>query len=426
MGSDVALDSAKPIAPSADGSAAVDGRLADWLRRVAEIGPGLAARAALNDQAAGFAVEDFADLRRSGLLGLCVPVEDGGLGAGMEAFMRVAAELGRFSGATALGFSMHATQSLWTGPVMAALGLPAADAQAHRSRLVDHNTAIVQQGRLCAQAISEPGAASAGVAPFATQARVVDGGWRVSGHKVFVSMAGHADVYGVLCTEIGGHGLCGSRADTLFLRVPADAPGLRVEGAWDPLGMRATVSRGLRLDEVFVPAGALLLPRGAWHLAAGRFPHMLAMLMPAYMGQAQAAYDFTVDYLLGRVPGMAPVQRRMYPTKQAAVAQMRVQLEGMRALFLQTAREARIDPDHDARMRLYAAQYTVMEGAHDLCRLALRTCGGQAMMRSFPLERLFRDTRCGALMLPLTAELCLERLGHECLYQGPMDDEVIE
>jgi alkylation response protein AidB-like acyl-CoA dehydrogenase len=123
---------------------------------------------------------------------------------------------------------------------------------------------------------------------------------------------------------------------------------------------------------------------------------------------------------------MPKVLRRQYPTKQIAVAQMRVTLEQTRALFLQNAREARIDPDKDARMRLYATHYTIMENANALAALAIRTCGGQSMLKSLPLERLYRDSRCGSLMLPWTAELCLDRLGRECLYEAGERDEAIE
>jgi alkylation response protein AidB-like acyl-CoA dehydrogenase len=177
---------------------------------------------------------------------------------------------------------------------------------------------------------------------------------------------------------------------------------------------------------VFVPASARLLPEGIYHQAATRYPHMFATLTPTYLGIAQAAYDFTVQYLRAEVPGMPPVQRRMYPTKQIAVAQMRVVLEQTRALFMQTAFEARVDPSKDARLRLYAAHYTVMENANALCTLAIRTCGGQSMLKALPLERLYRDSRCGSLMLPWTAELCLDRLGRECLYEPGERDEAIE
>jgi alkylation response protein AidB-like acyl-CoA dehydrogenase len=150
---------------------------------------------------------------------------------------------------------------------------------------------------------------------------------------------------------------------------------------------------------------------------------MFFTLAPSYLGLATAAYDFTVSYLRGEVAGEPPVRRRMYPTKQIAVAQMRIQLEAMKSLFVRVIQEAAPNPSADARMRLYAAQFSVMEGANDIARLAIRTCGGQSMMKHLPLERIYRDSRCGSLMLPWTAELVLDRMGRETLYQpGERDD----
>jgi alkylation response protein AidB-like acyl-CoA dehydrogenase len=211
--------------------------------------------------------------------------------------------------------------------------------------------------------------------------------------------------------------------DTLYLAIPADAQGFSIVGDWDPLGMRGTVSRTLVMKDVFVPDDAQLMPRGIYFQAASRWPHMFTTLSPTYMGIAQGAYDFTVQYLRGEAPGTPPVKRRQYPTKQIAVAEMRIKLEQTRALFLRTLAEAKVDPSKDERLRCYAAQYTIMENANDICRLAIRTCGGQSMLRSLPLERMYRDSRCGSLMLPWTAELCLDRIGREALYEaGETDD----
>jgi alkylation response protein AidB-like acyl-CoA dehydrogenase len=130
-----------------------------------------------------------------------------------------------------------------------------------------------------------------------------------------------------------------------------------------------------------------------------------------------------VSYLRGEVPGLPPVKRRQFPTKQIAVAEMFVKLEQTRALFEKVVDEARIDPTKEQRLRAYAAQYAIMENAQDLARLAIRTCGGQSMLKSLPLERIYRDARCGSLMLPWTAEICIDRLGHETLYEpGETDD----
>ncbi len=382
-----------------------------------------APRAAEHDRDASFPFDNYADLREAGFLKICVPREYGGLGADFATYVMVAAEIGRHCGATALSYNMHVSSCLWSGMIADALEMTAEQRADHEANRRIHYANIVERGLVYSQPFSEGGAAAAGKAPFGTLARPVDGGYRVSGRKIFASLAGAADFYGVLCTL--DHPAATQR-DSLYLAVPAGAEGVEVVGDWDPLGMRGTVSRTLLLHEVFVPHSARLMPEGLYFQAAARFPHMFATLSPTYMGIAQAAYDFTVAYLRAEVPGMPPVKRRMYPTKQIAVAEMRVKLEQTRALFLQNARDATVDPDKDTRMRLYAAHYTIMENANDIARLAIRTCGGQSMLKSLPLERLYRDSRCGSLMLPWTAELCLDRLGRECLYEAGERDEAIE
>ncbi|MGH7897762.1 MAG: acyl-CoA dehydrogenase, partial [Candidatus Binatia bacterium] len=203
----------------------------------------------------------------------------------------------------------------------------------------------------------------------------------------------------------------------LYLAVPAGTPGFRVTGSWDPLGMRATVSRNLELDDVRVPDSMQLMPRGAYYQAAYHWPHMFLTLCPTFLGIARAAFDFTVGYLRGELPGAPPPGARASAVKQLAVADMRIRLEQAEALFLRVLGEAKFQPTKDERLRAYAAQHTVMEAANDLCRLALRTCGGRSIMKSMPLERLYRDSRCGSLMLPWTVEICAERLGRESLYE---------
>jgi alkylation response protein AidB-like acyl-CoA dehydrogenase len=380
-------------------------------------------RAARHDRDATFPFENYEDLRRAGLLGLCVSEADGGLGADFATCAMVSAELGRHCGATALTFNMHVSACLWSGLVADALDMTAEQRADHVRNRALHHGQIARGGKKYAVAFSEGGAAAAGKAPWGTLARKVDGGYVVSGRKIFVSLAGAADVYGVLCT-LDRPGA--SQRDALFLAVPADAPGLSVAGDWDTLGMRGTVSRDLVLRNVEVPETARLLPEGAYWQAAARFPHMFSTLSPTYMGIAQAAYDFTVQYLRGEVPGMPPVRRRMYPTKQIAVAEMRVRLEQTRPLIQAQPSHAHKQPDQDAPNPQLAAPCTVNEIANEICRLALRTCGGQSMLKSLPLERLYRDSRCGSLMLPWTAELCIDRLGRECLYEAGEKDETIE
>jgi hypothetical protein len=381
-----------------------------------------AARAAQWDQTATFPFANYDDLREAGLLKLCVPESHGGLGADYATYMMLAAEIGRFCGATALTWNMHICSTMWTGVLADGIDMTPEQRAEHAVRRELHFGRIVNDGAIYAQPFSEGTAAAAGRAPFGTTARKVDGGWLINGRKIWASLSGAADYYGVLCTEDKGDQHPDAR-DTLYISVPAASEGFSISGEWDPLGMRGTVSRNLTFKDVFVSDAEQLMPRGIYFKGAQTWPAMFFTLSPTYLGVANAAYDFTVQYLRGEVPGEPPIKRRQFPTKQITVAQMRIQLEAMKSLFSRAILEAKPNPSKDEKMRLYAAHYSVMEGANDIARLAIRTCGGQSMLKHLPLERLYRDSRCGALMLPWTAELILDRMGRETLYEPGEKDE---
>jgi len=396
---------------------------AELIERVRRFGRRvLAPRAEKHDREASFPLENFRDMLPEGLLAICIPNEEGGLGADFQTYCLAAAELGRYCGATALSWNMHVCSTLWSGPLADDLPMSDEDRAEHNARRRLHYRRIIERGAIYAQPFSEGGAAAAGVVAFGTEARPAAGGFLVNGKKIFASLSGAADYYGVLCTERAG-GEAASRRNTLYLAIPADATGISVVGDWDPLGMRATVSRTLLLEDVFVAEHEMLMPRGVYFQAATRWPHMFLTLSPTYMGLAQAAYDFTIAYLRGELPGTPPVKRRMYPTKQIAVAEMHIALEQTKALWFQVIGEARPDPSKEQVLRAYAAQYTVMENANAIAAKALRTCGGQAMFRNLALERIYRDSRCGSLMLPWTAEICLDRIGREALYEPREKDD---
>jgi alkylation response protein AidB-like acyl-CoA dehydrogenase len=381
------------------------------------LGRRFARRAARYDQEASFPYENYEEMREAGLLKLCVPERHGGLGADLFTYALVSATIGKHCSVTALTFNMHACSCLWPGLLAEALDMTTAQRAEHERLCSLHFRRIVEEGSVYAQPFSEGTAAGAGKAPFGTTAAKVEGGWLLNGRKIFASLSGAADYYGLLCTEVRPGAEASSLQDSLYIAVPKDAPGFSIVGDWDPLGMRGTVSRNLLLEDVFVPDSGLMMPRGIYHQAATRWPHVFATLSPTYMGIAVAAYEFAVRYLRGEIEGVEPVKRRMYPTKQIAVAQMHILLEQTRSIFLRSFGEARIDPPKEMRLRAYAAHYTIMENANEIARLAIRTCGGQSMLKSLPLERLYRDSRCGSLMLPWTAELCLDRIGREALYE---------
>tara|TARA_B110000211_G_scaffold103545_1_gene120474 strand:+ start:3538 stop:4788 length:1251 start_codon:yes stop_codon:yes gene_type:complete len=376
-----------------------------------------AGRAADYDARAAFPTENYDDLFDASLMGICIPKEEGGEGADFLTYALTAAEIGRYCGATALTWNMHVCSTLWSGLLTDDLEMDETTRALHKQNRAVHYQRILTERAIYSQPFSEGGAAAAGAKAFATVAHKVDGGWRVNGKKIFASLAGHANYYGVLCTETSDETTELSRRNTIYLAIPATSEGVTVEGEWDPVGMRGTVSRTLIFEDVFVPDNATLMPAGIYFQAAKRWPHMFMTLTPSYMGIAQAAYDFTVKYLRGEVEGTGPVKRRQFATKQIAIAQMRIMLEQTKTLWFQAMSEACANPSKDQLLRAWVAQYTTMENANEIAQLAIRTCGGQSMLKSLPLERLYRDSRCGSLMLPWTAELCLDMLGKGCLYE---------
>ncbi len=377
-------------------------------------------RAAQYDAEGRFPTENYADLRAAGFLGLVIPEAYGGLGVDYAGYARISAELGFWCGATALTFNMHTCSMLWSG--LLADDLPMSDGQrrAHESRRAAIYGGVIEEGHLFAQPFSEPdSAAAAGKAPFGTAAAPVEGGFLVNGRKHFASLSGHADYYGVLCTLAGE--AAPNAANTLYLAIPGDARGFSISGDWNVLGMRGTVSRNLEFDDVFVPASAALLPSGLYYLAARNWPHMFLTLCPTYMGIARAAFSFTCQYLRGEVAGGPPAGASLAsPVKRLAVANMRIRLEQTEALFQRAIGEAKHRPGKAERLRAYATQYTVMENANALCAEAIRVCGGRAIFRNLRLERLYRDSRCGSLMLPWTPDICVERLGAASL-ESPLE-----
>ena len=198
---------------------------------VSRLRPRLAARAAEYDRTGDFPVDDFADLRAAGMFGLLVPARLGGLGATYADYAKVAFELARGNGATALVFNMHAsvTGALGGVPdeVARSLGVPE-EFFADRDRIL----AGAAEGRFYAVAMSERGVGSR-LSQLNTRYEPVDGGFHIKGAKSFCSGAGHADAY-----LVAARSALDDEVVSQFL-VPA-GEGVTVEPTWDSLGMRAT------------------------------------------------------------------------------------------------------------------------------------------------------------------------------------------
>jgi alkylation response protein AidB-like acyl-CoA dehydrogenase len=377
-----------------------------------------APRAGRHDREASFPFDDYADLRSEGLLGLCVPQRYGGLGADYETYCLVAEQLAQGNASTALTFNMHCLTMLMMGPIADDMAMPPAQRERHEKLRAVKFRAVVEGGAFYGQPHSEPveeGETDANLAVggrrFGTTAQKVEGGYVVNGRKFFVSLAGSAPYYATPAIRLGPEPWI---ERTLYLQIPKNAPGVSFPGEWDPMGMRATVSRDMALENVFVPDDAEVLPPGLFGALYNAFPHLFLSFSATFLGLMQVAYDGALAYLSGRMPG-APALHTAIAAKGNAIAEMFLTLEGARALLYRAVSEAAVDAPLDAVQRARAAHVAVQRAVVTVTQEAIRICGGRAFLKRYPLERYARDARAAALMRPWTQELATQQLWETAL-----------
>ena len=369
------------------------------------LAPRLAERAAAHDRDGTYPAADFADLRAAGLLGLMVPTRLGGAGAGFQDYAEVAMVLAAGNGATALIFNMHAsvTGALAGTPdeMARALGVPES-----YFALRDQVLEAAAKGALYAVAMSERGVGSR-LSALTTSYREVEDGFHITGSKTFVSGAGHADGYLVAARREGSDPPVLSH----FL-VPAGA-GLTVEQTWDSLGMRATGSNDLHLD-VTVPEDRLLGGmEGLVLMLAQVMPQWLvASYAAVYVGVAQSAIDAAVEHLSGRGLQRLPAVRARIGRADAAVAAARL------AVLEAAGRIDSAPGEPDTNRWVWRAKLLAGQTAMDVAASMLEAAGTSASRRGNPLERIFRDARCGSLQ-PATSDVCADWLGMAALGLDP-------
>jgi alkylation response protein AidB-like acyl-CoA dehydrogenase len=358
----------------------------------------LAERATDHDRAGVFPVTDFADLRSAGLMGLMAPTRLGGAGAGFAEYAEVAMALAQGNGATALVYNMHCSiiGALASLPdeVARALGVP--DSYfAMRDRVLSEAAG----GAFYAVAMSERGSGSRLSGVSTTYEPKGGDGYVIRGSKTFCSGAGHADGY-----------LVAARNGDLvsYFLVPA-GPGVSVEETWDSLGMRATGSQDLHLDVVAPPDSLLGGVEGLTLLLAQVMPQWLvASYAAVYVGVAQSAVDHAVRHVQDR--GLSHL-----PAVRARLGRADAQVAATRLVVLEAARRIDSDPGTPETNRwIWRAKLMAGETAMEVAASMLEAAGTSAARKGHPLERIFRDARCGSLQ-PATSDVCADWLGMTAL-----------
>ncbi len=377
----------------------------DVVDLAARLAPALAARAAAYDEADAFAHEDFDELVASGYTALTVPRDLGGMGAGPLDLVAAQSRLAEGSPATALAVNMHLH-----GVGILAEGL--------RERVEPFLKQVAAEGAIIAGGFSEPQSGGNWWYQATTAAPLPGGGWRLNGTKTFFTGYPRA-THLLLSAAVEGDS--DDREPIAFLvPKPEAGRGVRVLGQWRGLGMRATGSETLAVEDLEVP-GECVVDRGLG--VAVRFLAASHWSWPSFASVFLGAAEAACSHVTGALPrrrneGLGQALADL-PGVQQAVGEMRMRLDAARAtLYAAVARPP--DPDPVAHYgRMAAAKLFTCQTALEVCTLALRTAGGSGYLRTAPLERLLRDAHAG-LLLPPSHDATLQWLGRVELGAGTL------
>jgi alkylation response protein AidB-like acyl-CoA dehydrogenase len=358
----------------------------------------LASRAADYDRAAVNPVDSWCDLHREGLLAATVPKAYGGLGLDMPTYIAVIRTLAQGCASTAMTVHMHST-------VMRFIDALGTEAQKRR-----YFAEVVRDGKLFGSWGSEPAVSLSRTFLVETVAHEEPHAWVVDGVKYFCTMALGAAYYMVWCALEGGTDMTKS---VLLVLVPADAPGIATDGKWDTLGMRATFSPAVQLSGVRVPRDAALGDPGA-AIRVGVVEVFPLGYAAIYLGIAEAALAFAVDYAKKRVvrPENLPVAHD--PTVQRHIGELSVHLDAARLVLEQAAGQWESADLADKTMLASKAKYFATEVGLLVTSKVIQVVGGRGAYKDYPAERAFRDVRTSTLMPP-TMDRMLEAIGKTAL-----------
>lgn len=351
-------------------------------------------RVAQHDRENTFPFENVEAMKASGYTNMVTPEELGGGGASVLDFALAEERLAQGDGPTTVATNMH----------LIAVGIFADFWRLGDEQQRSFLESIARDRLILAGGLSDPRMSSAiglgGINDTTRRAEKVPGGYRVHGRAGFGTMSACADF--LLETAHYDDPQKGPLCLTFFL--PPTTPGIKIQNNWDTLSIRASASNDIVWENVFVPEeNVMVRPARTMDTFCNLLLSWgLPSLDACYVGIAQAARDYAINWARERT--QAPFDRPMsyYPGNQFLAAEMEIGVRAARALVVQTAGAlselaVRVNPP---LMDLIACHQFVMETAVSVVDKAMRLVGGAALFRSSPLEQMYRDVRAAIIHQP--------------------------
>ncbi|MDI6024898.1 acyl-CoA dehydrogenase family protein [Corticibacterium sp. UT-5YL-CI-8] len=363
-----------------------DFRLRDFAAVAARLADDFKLSAEDYDRSGNFPRKNFRALHEAGLLALSAPAELGGMGSGLAEVSEVIRHIAGGEPSTALIL------------IMQYLNLATLPKGRWPQHLVGRIVVdALEKGALVNALRVEPelGTPVRGGLP-ATVARRTPNGWSISGRKIYST-----GIEGLTWAIIWAKTDEAEPRVGAFL-VPANAPGLKVERSWNTLGMRATGSHDVVLDNVEIPfdhAADIRLPAEWDARGEGQVAWIGVLIGALYTGVAESARDWLITFLQNRVPTNLGAPLSTVPRIQQAVGEIEELLTINRRLIASAARDADeglpVGPSEASLIKVIAT-----ENAISAVEKALKLTGNHGVSRNNPLERHYRDVLCGRIHSP--------------------------
>lgn len=412
-----------------------EAKLAAWADRLAER---FAERAARHDNEGSFPFENFEELKAAGYAKLTLAQEQGGDGVSLYEWLLVQERIARGDGSTALSAGWHGGMMLhyretdiWPEPSYSNFCRDVAGSGAMINKFASERAT---------------GSPTRGGRPQTTAVRV-EGGWKLSGRKTYSTLSPLLTDYivsagienspevGDFIVRLGGEAdepayAAGSPFDADGTSLPElgeiarraqaseqraaelrSAAGVKLEETWDTLGMRATGSHDIVLNEVFVPDEQVMgiyapgEKKGGVDDGDGWMLHIPA----CYLGIAYAARDYALNFAKNYTPNSLKEPIAALPHIRQWIGQIDSELRLARTALYDIADRWDRLPDERAAMRpeFGWVKYNATHLAAQVVDKAMKIVGGASLSKSVPLERYYRDVRAG-------------------LHNPPMEDAVLQ
>lgn len=332
------------------------------------------------DREGAFPTESIDALKAAGFLGALSAPEVGGLGLGLPGAAAIVGRVAQECGSTAMVLCMHYC------------GVSVLEAHANETA----RRAAATGELLSTLAFSEAGSRSHFWAPESTA--VIDGDSIIlNAQKSWITSASHATAYVWSSKPLQAEG-----ASTIWL-VPANTPGIAVQGRFEGLGLRGNDSCPVKATDVRIPRSAMLGADGKG------FDVMDHDVLPVFsvlngacsVGLMEAAVRRTAEHAAKTRHSDTGASLADLPTIRAYIARMRLKTDQART-FLDDTLAALGSNRSDAMLRVLGCKAAAGESATEVLDLAMRVCGGAAFRKDVAVERFFRDTRAAGVMAPTT------------------------